>query len=84
VAEACDALGVGWDFWREHVEPELRVVRRGRRKLIALAELEAWLARSADAPLATGMTAAGALKSPANGGARARRAPARGVTDATA
>lgn len=50
-AEACDALGVSWDFWREHVEPELRVVRRGRRKLVAVAELEAWLDREAERAL---------------------------------
>ena len=84
VAEACDALGVSWDFWREHVEPELRVVRRGRRKLVAVVELEAWLARSADAPLDTGMSALGARKSPANGGVRASRAPARGGVERAA
>jgi hypothetical protein len=31
----------------EHVIGELRIVRRGRRILIALAELERWLDRSA-------------------------------------
>lgn len=51
VSEACEALGVGWDFWREHVEPELRVVRRGRRKLVAVSELAAWLDRSAERAL---------------------------------
>jgi len=46
--EACQALGVSWDFWREHVAPELHVVRRGRRKMIAVAELERWLAANAE------------------------------------
>lgn len=43
VEEACAALGVGEDFWREHVAPDVAIVRRGRRKLVAVAALEAWL-----------------------------------------
>lgn len=49
-AEAAAALGVSVDFLEAHVLPELRVVRRGRRRLIAVAELEGWLAESADGP----------------------------------
>lgn len=41
--EACAALGVGPDYFREHVAPELRWTRRGRVKLVAVAELERWL-----------------------------------------
>jgi hypothetical protein len=48
VAEACAALGVSWDFWQEHIAPEVRVVRRGRRKLVSVAELERWLDRNAE------------------------------------
>jgi hypothetical protein len=51
VEEACWSLGVGWDTWREHIEPEVRVVRCGRRKLVAVAELERWLAKSAERAL---------------------------------
>jgi hypothetical protein len=51
VEEACAALGVSWDLWREHIEPEVRVVRCGRRKLVAVAELERWLAASAERTL---------------------------------
>ncbi len=51
VGEACAALGCSWDFWREHVEPGVRVVRRGRRKLVPVAELEAWLDREAERAL---------------------------------
>gem|GEM_PF-3811945 len=51
VGEACAALGVSWDFWREHVEPGVRIVRRGRRKLVLVAELEAWLDREAERAL---------------------------------
>ena len=45
--EAAAALGVSRDYLDEHVMGELRVVRRGRRILIALAELERWLDRAA-------------------------------------
>jgi hypothetical protein len=38
---------VSRDYLDEHVIGELRVVRRGRRILIALAELERWLDRAA-------------------------------------
>jgi hypothetical protein len=51
VAESCEALGVSWDFWTQHVAPEVRIVRRGRRKLIAVAELERWLDANAHAVL---------------------------------
>lgn len=43
VEEACAALGVGEDFWREHIAPDVKIVRRGRRKLIAVRALQAWL-----------------------------------------
>ena len=42
-AEAADALGVSVDFLEEHVMHELRIVRRGRRRLIPVRELERWL-----------------------------------------
>ncbi len=45
--EAAGVLGVSRDYLDEHVIGELRVVRRGRRILIALAELERWLDRAA-------------------------------------
>jgi excisionase family DNA binding protein len=45
--EAASVLGVSRDYLDEHVIGELRIVRRGRRILIALAELERWLDRSA-------------------------------------
>jgi hypothetical protein len=43
VGEACKALGISWDLWHEHVEADVRIVRLGRRKLIAVDELERWL-----------------------------------------
>lgn len=45
--EAAEILGVSRDYFDEHVIGELRVVRRGRRILVALVELERWLDRNA-------------------------------------
>ena len=50
-AEAAEALGVSVDFLEDHVMCELRVVRRGRRRLIPVAELTRWLEASADRAL---------------------------------
>jgi excisionase family DNA binding protein len=47
VTEAAAALGVSDDFFHEHIAPELRWVRRGRRKLVSVRELETWLDRTA-------------------------------------
>jgi excisionase family DNA binding protein len=47
VAEAAAAIGVSRDFFDEYVRPELRVVRRGRRLLVPVRELERWLDREA-------------------------------------
>ncbi len=45
--EAAQALGVSRDFLDQHVMPELRIVRRGRLRLIPVKELERWVDRSA-------------------------------------
>jgi excisionase family DNA binding protein len=45
--EAAALLGVSRDYFDEHVIDELRIVRRGRRILVALSELERWLESSA-------------------------------------
>ncbi len=45
VEQACEALGVSWDTWRAHIEPDVRLVRR---KLIPVSELQAWLDRHAE------------------------------------
>lgn len=45
--EAAQALGVSRDFLDEHIAAELRWVRRGRRKLVSVKELERWLEQSA-------------------------------------
>jgi excisionase family DNA binding protein len=41
--EAASALGLSVDSFERHVQPELRVVRRGRLRLFALSEVERWL-----------------------------------------
>jgi excisionase family DNA binding protein len=51
IEEACVALGLSWDTWREYVAPEIRIVRCGRRKLVAVAELERWLAERGEKAL---------------------------------
>lgn len=51
--EAAAALSVSRDFFDEHVADELRWTRRGRLKLVAVAELERWLAASSARTLET-------------------------------
>lgn len=46
VEEAAASIGVSRAFFDEHIAPELRWVRRGRRKIVAVAELDRWLERS--------------------------------------
>jgi excisionase family DNA binding protein len=83
VEEACAALGVGEDFFREQIAPELAIVRRGRRKLVAVAALEDWLAANGERileNLATGNGSPSASESDRFAGTpepRASRAPAR-------
>jgi excisionase family DNA binding protein len=45
--EAATSLGVSVDFFEEHVQPELRLVRRGRLVLVPVQELERWVERNA-------------------------------------
>lgn len=45
-------LGVSKKFFDEHVRPELRLVRRGRKVLVPIRELERWLEANAAVTLA--------------------------------
>ena len=47
-AEAAAAIGVGPDFFDTNVAPELRLVRRGRKRLVPVAELERWTTENAE------------------------------------
>lgn len=46
--EAAAAIGVGPDFFDQNVAPELRMVRRGRKRLVPVVELERWMAENAE------------------------------------
>lgn len=46
--EAATAAGVSLSFFQRHVLPELRVIRRGRRTLIPVREVERWVEESAE------------------------------------
>lgn len=52
-AEAAPTIGVGLDFFDANVASELRIVKRGRKRLIPVAELERWVVESAEDPIAT-------------------------------
>ena len=45
--EAAEALSVSRDFLDQHVRHELHVIRRGRKVLVSIRELERWLEQSA-------------------------------------
>ena len=45
--EAAEMLGVSRDYFDEHILPDLRIIRRGRRILVPLTQLERWLDQTA-------------------------------------
>lgn len=49
--EAAAAIGVGPDFFDANVAPQLRLIRRGRKRLVPVGELERWVAENAEAPM---------------------------------
>jgi len=50
-AEAAAALGLSVEAFRVHVQPHLRLIRRGRIVLVPLVELERWAIESAERTL---------------------------------
>ena len=52
LAEAAAALGVGTDFFNDEIRPDLQLVRRGRRVLVPLAELERWVNKNVERAVA--------------------------------
>jgi hypothetical protein len=50
--EAAIALGVGLTFFKSEIAPELRVVRRGAKRLYPVAELERWVDENAEQVIA--------------------------------
>jgi len=51
--EAAEALGVSPDFFQQHLRHEIRCVRRGRRRLYPVTELQQWLKEQATRGLET-------------------------------
>jgi excisionase family DNA binding protein len=47
VAEAAQAVGMSESSFKRHVQPELRIVRRGSLRIIPLSEIEQWLEQNA-------------------------------------
>jgi hypothetical protein len=50
-SEAAAAIGVGPDFFDANVAPQLRLIRRGRKRLVPVRELERWVAENAEMPM---------------------------------
>lgn len=46
--EAAEALGMSINSFERHVQPELRLVRRGKLRVIPVSEIERWLDENAD------------------------------------
>ncbi len=49
--EAAAALGMSLDSFERHVQPELRLIRRGKLRLVALSELHRWAEQAGEATL---------------------------------
>jgi hypothetical protein len=43
VEEAAKAVGMSESSFKRHVQPELRIVRRGNLRIIPIREIEKWL-----------------------------------------
>ncbi len=54
--EAAASIGVGPDFFDQHIRPEVEIVRRGRKCLVPVAELERWVRDNAEPVLPTPST----------------------------
>jgi hypothetical protein len=49
--EAAASLGMSVDSFERHVQPTVRVIRRGRLRLVAVTELERWAEEHAERTL---------------------------------
>jgi hypothetical protein len=49
--EAAAALGMSLDSFERHVQPDLPLIRRGRLRLVSVAELERWADSAAERTL---------------------------------
>jgi hypothetical protein len=51
--EAAAALGMSLDSFERHVQPDVRMIRKGRLRLIPIGELERWAEQQATRTLAS-------------------------------
>lgn len=49
--EAARSLGVSLDSFERYVQPDLKLIRRGRLRLVPVAEIERWVAENAERTL---------------------------------
>lgn len=49
--EAAAALGMSLDSFERYVQAEVRLVRRGRMRLVPVSELRRWLSENAERPM---------------------------------
>ncbi len=49
--EAAEACGVSVDFFETHIQSDLRLIRKGRLRLVPLAELQRWIEQNAEPTL---------------------------------
>ena len=50
-AEAAQSLGCGLTHFKSEIAPQLRVYRKGKVRLYAVAELQRWIEENAEAPM---------------------------------
>jgi hypothetical protein len=55
--EAAASISVGVDFFEEYVAAHLRTIRRGKKVLYPVAELERWVAENAEQSVAEAVAA---------------------------
>jgi hypothetical protein len=51
IPEAAASIGVGVDFFDQHIRPELKVIRRGSKRLVSVSELQRWCEENAERAL---------------------------------
>lgn len=47
-AEAAESIGMSLDSFERHVQPDLRLMRRGKIRLVPVTELQRWLDENAE------------------------------------
>jgi hypothetical protein len=52
-SEAALSLGMSVDSFERHVQPDLRLIRRGRLVLVPVRELERWIEQNSERTLAS-------------------------------